>query len=641
MRRTHGASHWLTDQEEHHLDKYDKPDVFRLASYRKSISNFVSILSGRKVPVYFKGEGGRSYTDNEHVVISANISPYNFDAIVGTALHEASHMLLTDFNIIKNNVKMVNKEIDLVWKAKGLGIDNRTEYDENKNMTRMGTVASHIKRLVNIFEDRRIDRHTYDSHPGYKIYYKAMYREYWKSERIDKIIKDPKAYNTNTVDSYMFYLMNLVNKNINLDLLPGLRACYRLVDLDNIDRFASTKDIFDLSLQLYDIILDNIDREEQAKENEANAKAEALKDEMAKAMEKLLRMLGEAAEGMSDEELKKLLEDIEGQGDFVDGNLIKINLPDGFAARLKALRESSSKLVSLDPKGVYAGTECLVVKKVTDDMLDGSVFETFESGLSWQTDIQAGVVLGKLLGKKLKLRNETKETRFTRKKAGSLNKRMLHEVAFGNVNIFDQLNVESYQDALLYIDIDASGSMDGEKWKRTVTSVVAISVAAKASKNIDVVLCARGCQTVGGESVPIVVVLYDSRRDTIARLRLVLAHTHCNSSTPEGLCFEASIKELFRPNSHRKLYFLNFSDGGPCFSNRKISYSGAPAHEHTRTMVNKIRKMGIEVLSYYIGGGWGGGSTAFTTMYGSDARFINVTNIIEVAHTLNKKFLDK
>jgi hypothetical protein len=49
------------------------------------------------------------------------------------------------------------------------------------------------------------------------------------------------------------------------------------------------------------------------------------------------------------------------------------------------------------------------------------------------------------------------------------------------------------------------------------------------------------------------------------------------------------------------------------------------------------------VLSYFIGGDYSYDSDnrSFTNMYGSDASFINATNMMEVAKTMNKKFLDK
>ena len=63
------------------------------------------------------------------------------------------------------------------------------------------------------------------------------------------------------------------------------------------------------------------------------------------------------------------------------------------------------------------------------------------------------------------------------------------------------------------------------------------------------------------------------------------------------------------------------------------------------TMVTLIfmRAMGISVLSYFIGGGYDSGrdNDSFTNMYGKDAEFINATNMMAVAKTMNKKFLTK
>ena len=53
--------------------------------------------------------------------------------------------------------------------------------------------------------------------------------------------------------------------------------------------------------------------------------------------------------------------------------------------------------------------------------------------------------------------------------------------------------------------------------------------------------------------------------------------------------------------------------------------------------------MGISVLSYFIGGDYQRTSDneAFTNMYGKDAEFINPTNMMQVAKTMNEKFLSK
>ena len=53
--------------------------------------------------------------------------------------------------------------------------------------------------------------------------------------------------------------------------------------------------------------------------------------------------------------------------------------------------------------------------------------------------------------------------------------------------------------------------------------------------------------------------------------------------------------------------------------------------------------MGVNVLSYFIGDTYDRDRYVqdFKTMYGKDASFINVTNVMEVAKTMNKMFLTK
>ena len=56
-----------------------------------------------------------------------------------------------------------------------------------------------------------------------------------------------------------------------------------------------------------------------------------------------------------------------------------------------------------------------------------------------------------------------------------------------------------------------------------------------------------------------------------------------------------------------------------------------------------MRAKGISVLSYFIGDGYDSerDNNSFTRMYGKDAEFIVPTNMMSVAKTMNKKFLEK
>ena len=61
-------------------------------------------------------------------------------------------------------------------------------------------------------------------------------------------------------------------------------------------------------------------------------------------------------------------------------------------------------------------------------------------------------------------------------------------------------------------------------------------------------------------------------------------------------------------------------------------------------MVNEMRTRGIKVLSYFIGDSDYSRDTTmvdFKKMYGKDSEFIDVTSVMSVSKTMNKKFLEK
>ena len=72
------------------------------------------------------------------------------------------------------------------------------------------------------------------------------------------------------------------------------------------------------------------------------------------------------------------------------------------------------------------------------------------------------------------------------------------------------------------------------------------------------------------------------------------------------------------------------------------SYEGEGALNHTRQQVVKMRKEGIKVLSYFIGGGYESDrcNSDFKKMYGKDAEYVNTNNVISLAKTMNSKFLE-
>ena len=145
-------------------------DLVALAGYKRAISNFVNIVTGMNIPVSFNNND-ESFTDGKKVVIGASLDDMKFDVAVGLALHEGSHIKLSDFTLLKNLEYEIPTEVYVLA--------------EKVNVDRM-TVISTVKSLLNYIEDRRIDSFIFRTSPGYKSYYHAMYNKYFYSKNVDK-----------------------------------------------------------------------------------------------------------------------------------------------------------------------------------------------------------------------------------------------------------------------------------------------------------------------------------------------------------------------------------------------------------------------------------------------------------------------
>jgi len=675
------SSFWLDDgwdttssifDDEVEVNKKPKVDLVALAGYRRAVSNFVSIVTGdSSIKVNFTSRDD-SFTDGKEVTIGAKLDDKLFDSSVGLALHEGSHIKLSDFEFLRNLEMNTPKEYYNRAEVKGF-----SKFE----------ILTHIKNLLNYVEDRRIDHFIFTTSPGYKGYYHSMYDKYFHSKVVDKALKTTE-YTSKDWDSYIFRIINLTNKNTNLDALPGLREIRKLI-FGTVKSMESTGAAFGIALQIYDIILNNIP-DGTEKVNDETGEVTYEKGDGSDSPDD--------SDKLTDEEFNDLLNSTENdetsgvtgnsksveltphqkiqldkaitkQKDFVNGDVKKTGkLTKSNSRELKTI-EASGMTYEEVGKGIgwnKKGVKCLVVKKLTKELIESS--GNYEAGLNilspykyskyyydHNSDKQTGFVeegirLGTILGRKLQVRGESRETKWTRLDSGKIDKRLISELGFGNERVFNTSFIESYSDAFLHISIDASGSMGGDKWNKTMTSVVAICKATSMIQNVDVVVSIRSTHNTGGHGrnssdKPLILIAYDSRVDKFSKVKNLFAHIKVSGTTPEGLCYEAIMNEIVPTTEDKDSYFLNFSDGMPMFSNKDIEYYHNDAINHTKKMINTIKEKGIKVLSYYIGSenDWDHESTIkdFKRMYGKDSEFVDVTSVLSISKTMNKKFLEK
>ena len=652
------SSFWLDNGWDNNSSIFDDEpvkkgvDLVALASYRRAISNFVSIVTGESdIKVTFKANGD-SYTDGKSVVISSKLDDKLFDSTVGLALHEGSHIKLSDFDFLKGLENNIPTEYYNRAEAKGY-----QKYE----------VVSMVKDLLNYVEDRRIDYFVFTNSPGYKGYYHSLYDKYFHSKVIDKALKSSE-YTSSDWDSYIFRIINLTNKNSDLDALPDLRKIRKLI-FSNVKSLNSTEEAFNIALDVFHILLENfpdgVEKEDEETGEVSVQKGDGDSDGNGESVD------GDGSEDggsdggkpeLTDNQKKQLENAINKQKKFMDGDISKKALSKKDKASMDAVESAGMSYVDVakDMTDRWSGkktpTKVLLVKKFNKALAESdTVSMIYRPDYSWgnmeenQKAINDGLVKGTILGRKLQVRGESRETKWTRLDSGRIDKRLIAELGFGNERVFNSTFVESYSDAFLHISVDASGSMSGRKWLNTQTCVAAIAKACSMINNVDLVISYRSTQSSGGgygrsgKSYPLMLVAYDSRVDKINKIRNIFQLLRPAGTTPEGLCFEAVMKEIEPASKDKDSYFLNFSDGMPMFGNDDIDYHHDTAIDHTNKMVKMIRDRGVKVLSYFIGDEYDmeRSTRTFKRMYGNDAEFIDVTSVLPVAKTMNKAFLKK
>jgi hypothetical protein len=692
------SSFWLDssifEDSDDNLSTVEKKsnDLMKLMAYKRSIRNFVSIVTGQSIPVTFDSRGDDSYTDGKEVVISAKLDDKEFDPVVGLALHEGSHIALTDFETL---TEMRNgylpSTIDKEWLANryNCGVDDLKL-----------SISNNLKSLLNYVEDRRIDNHIYTTAPGYRGYYESMYDKYFHSKVVDKGLQSAE-YRTEDWDSYMFRIINLTNENRDLDALKGLREIWNVLNLRNISRLKTSWDALEVAGEILMIVEKQLESsgespsssngEGEPQEGETNGESPMTgdtenqstggsgmdasgngdsspsdSDEGEESDETTDVYGGEQSglganphgaggdyEPLSDRQKKMLDNAIQKQKDFQEGDIKKKKVSQGDKTKIEQLDKADIK-TEVTGKGFNRnnwstgsnGVQTYIINNLTKGLVDSGMIGML-SDSQWSVDrlnenVKKGIQLGTLLGKKLKTRNEERVLTTPRMKSGKLSGRMIHEIGFGNFNIFEQTLINKSTPVLLHISIDASSSMNGNKWNNTQTAAVAIAKAASMTENIDVVISYRGVyyNRHNWSSVqPLMLIAYDSRKDKFSKIQQLFKYIQSDGTTPEGLCYEAVLNEITKTSNGTDTYLINFSDGFPGFDNTQINYGGVAARQHTADQIKKIKKAGVNVLSYFISDwGDGYGSDGFREMYGKDSEFIDVKSVAQLAKTLNKKF---
>jgi hypothetical protein len=692
----------------------DTTKAIKLGAYQRAIGNFTKILTKKDLKLVFAGN--ESFTDGQTISLSANIGDKNFDTHVGLALHEAAHCVLTDFEATK----------------------------EARNTH--GAIWQELFPLINWIEDRRIDQFVFSTSPGYKAYYHKLYDTYFMPAEITKALKSRNFRDPKVWASWEMQIINMLNPAFNAKAMPGLMDVCKLIDVRNIARLKTTRDVVELALEVHAMIKnylvkppfqtpdqqqpENGEDQQQKKDGQGSGsdadgagepqdntsedpRDSQRKDDKGDGSGEPGGNSGDQDEQDGDgdagdidggEELSpaedvKAMQALNKQKDFMEGKINdRTKGAKALQNKLDSLAQANAEIQRVAGDGGLRGQTAIVYDltkngRVFSDFLQavidkaeltrklystrtpeenaaitaaseahrnnplldaiGNYFYNVDkaTGYADYTDpdfsskatitdhVNVGLQLGAFLGRKLQLRNETRDLTFNRLNSGHLDSKRIAHAGYGIENVFKQIHIDKYKATNLHISLDASGSMSGVKWRNTVMMTMAIAKAATLCSNLSVQVSLRHT---GSKDCPVIVNIYDSRKNRLKQLEMALKCAAVNSVTPEGLCYEAMIKRnMFTPsNAEMDSYFLNISDGSPGGCG---DYYGQRAFTHTKQQVDKLAMMGIQTISFFVESYQQKGSqpsTEFVQMYGAkNSAVVAASDMVGIAKAMNAKFL--
>ena len=345
---------------------------------------------------------------------------------------------------------------------------------------------------------------------------------------------------------------------------------------------------------------------------------------------------------MNDGQINSLKKILEKQKDFINGNLKKSKVDNYTAEQISTASEIDFKEKVVLKGNGNNGVKTLVIRNITENFCNstlGRLFSLYHTNMNTYNNIGQYIALGKLLAKRLQIRNEVRTKTTSRLKSGKIDKRLLHETGFENYEIFKKVNVNTFKDSYIHISIDQSGSMGGMRLDESVKFATMFATASKIIKNLHVVVSIRSTTYSSGSSKifsnkPYLVYVFDSKVNNINHIKNIFPKITSANYTPEGITFEAIQEEIKKDSLGKDSYFINLCDGEPGCD----GYGGNMGREHSRKQLEKMEQNGINTSVYFFGSEYGFQSLRKT--YPKNSHLLeNAGDLNKIVQKMNKDLL--
>lgn len=622
------SRYWLGDY--FYTEKVDKTSsayLMKLSNVRRGVSNFVRILTGKDIPVHFSS-GHQSYTDGDKVVvISATDKIEEFDSMVGLALHEASHVLLTQnwFVLVKAMHTAPTTIIPADIFALGMKL--------NRNSMQ---VTNDVKLALNFLEDRRIDSWVYETAPGYRPYYEANYEKYFYSPMIDAALAAPE-FRAPALKCYEMHLINMFSDKADPDALPGLRKIWEIINLPNITRYSddvrwpeylkhldklahrasfakgATPVINDeMPLMLQDALriiktiyenaqlvpepqmnqmsedgakddedfsdLPNYDMPQDGEDGEGDGEGEGQEGKegkQGKEGDEEGASAGASKKGKGTPQkvdLDKLLKALRKQKGFLNGNVAKEKLDEKDVSTLNNLEASDADLREAGAEISKKTKAKVILYKNVDKSVVSHPSFPFASVNNWGAeqgklmpcaDAVKAVADGFKMGEVLAHRLRVMNDESTM----TFNRQKVGHIdkrMIASLGFgYEQVFSRTQTMRIKPVMVDLSIDASGSMSGTKWGNSLTLAIALAVAASKTRTMRVRINIRAGDGGIAHVAIVYDSKKDKISKIREVFPFLHAEGGTPEGLCFEGMLKEILEEVRQTRRFFVNLSDGEP------------------------------------------------------------------------------
>jgi len=687
------SSYWLDIDQ----FKYDSAnvDLVDMMEYRQTIKNFVTILTGKDIPVKFKTSkrpsGSHSpdgsFTDGKSIQIAALRRNSKFDVNVGLALHEASHVVLTDFSISDTFRDADYGDTFLSGRFREIASKLRC-YPEI-----LLPLSSAWHMMTNLFEDVRIDEYVIKSAPGYKGYYDALYEEYLYCDAVKNMMLDSR-YRSLEVNNYIKHLLVYKRPDRIPNALPGLAEMYDIIDNTDIAGMSNTYEVAEFAGEMLIKVCEAIEsarqnsmgKNQDGKNTSSSPEAKPQGDDNSQddsngdsaedtqstdasgSNNRVTSDTDDSAEDVNDtndieleiadpvdlkpKEQKQVDKAIKELNDFINHKLNE-NGPGG-----GSVKEGDAKLMNrMDEKARitklpdFNNIKSIYIPKVKpSDYIGknrqiGRMYKVNpDSSSRFDLSIKQGLQAAKLIERRLSIREEERVTVHNHLKSGRVDNRRL---AYATVvdDIFKKSYIESYPESYIHISVDASSSMSGGRIHSAIEMLVALVKGTENLNSIHLKIDFRGTMSFkGAPETAVSVVAYDSKYNSVNDFLTYIRYMSLNSITPESLCYEAIAKDMMRDAAGKHALFITLTDGEPNMTNtsrHQMGYNYITAGPHIQKMMKKFHGANIATLAYFIDGDESrlnshyGPEFRFKESYGSAGHFIKSGDFRKLLTTIN------